>query len=285
MAEAGQLAVVLLVGTAVGWISGLFGVGGGFLSVPALTILAGIEPRLAIGCSVCQALGPATTGLFHRLESGRLPVQMPLTMLCGVLLGQAWGFAFLRWAQGPHLETTLMATYLGILVSLAVVVIWEYHASRDLKPGQRRGWLEGWPLPPMVAFEELNGRPASLTYLAIFSILFGFLNGGLGVGGGILLVPLLIFLIGVPTRLAVSVALSLTWCGGVFATCGHALAGAIDLRLVSLLLIGGTLGAKYGSEVADRIPPRRLRGWFAGIILTVAAMVAVRLAGRWAGGS
>ncbi|MEK6234935.1 MAG: TSUP family transporter, partial [Planctomycetales bacterium] len=87
-----QLLMVAAIGGAVGFLSGLFGVGGGFLMVPALTIFAGVELKVAVGISVCQMLGSSTTGLLHRCDRGQLQLQMPLTMAGGVMVGLWWGF-------------------------------------------------------------------------------------------------------------------------------------------------------------------------------------------------
>lgn len=276
--EFGSQLVVLLVGGVVGTISGLFGVGGGFLMVPTLTILAGVPAEIALGSSICQMLGPATTGLLHRRANKQLQLQMPLTMLGGVLVGLWWGFRFLDAIKESEMqiEQALLTCYFVLLVLLAGVVALDYHIS-GLHQKKRRGFLEGWYVPPMGRFEELGGKTCSLTILCLIGVLVGFLSGGLGMGGGIILLPILIYLVGVPTHQTISVALGLAWLTGLVATCGHAYYGHVDLRLVCLLLLGGTIGAKLGSQFNEKIGGRRLRGYFALIVLAVAAMVGFRL--------
>jgi hypothetical protein len=170
-----------------------------------------------------------------------------------------------------------MSCYFLLLVTLAAVVAWEAWQHRRLGKLPRGRW-EHLPLPPLGRFAELDGRAFSIPILATLATLVGFLNSGLGMGGGIVLVPALVSLVGVPAHRAITVSLTLTWLGGIGTTVGHALAGRVDLGLVCLLLIGGTLGAKLGSLVSERLGSDRLRWWFALIILLVALVIGGRLA-------
>lgn len=281
---------VLIIGTVVGILPGLFGVGGAFLMVPALNMLAGIPLDVAIGSSACQVLGPATTGVLHRRATGTLYLQLPLTMLGGTVAGVWLGMLFVEWAGQSHdtilvydhslprLEFVMMSGYLVLLLSLAAVVAWEtWHAGRR-PAGDHRGHWEGWRLLPMGQFAELDGRPFSIPILAVLATLVGFLNSGLGMGGGILLVPALVSLVGLSPHRAITTSLAMTWFGGIGTTLGHALHHRVDLGLVCLLLIGGTLGAKLGSMISDRLGGERLRAFFAAIILLVALVIGGRLA-------
>lgn len=284
-----QALLVLLIGALVGVLPGLFGVGGGFISVPALHLLAGVPLNLAVGSVACQGLGPVTTGLMHRLQMGRLPLKMPLTMLGGTLAGLVLGLRFLEWAKSPNqswtvaghevprLEFSLLVCYLVLLLLLSGIIAAEWYFTRHLAPRKRRGWLEHWRIAPLASFSEMEGRSVSLPVLAMLGIFVGFLSGGLGMGGAIVLVPALVFLIGVQTHRAISVTLVLFWFNAMGATVGHALHDNIDLPLVCLLLLGGTVGAKIGSQIAERISGRRLRGYLALVIFTSAILIALRL--------
>jgi uncharacterized membrane protein YfcA len=280
--------IILLIGTVVGLLPGLFGVGGAFLMVPALNLLAGVPLDTAISSSACQVLGPATTGVLHRRAAGKLYLQLPLTMLGGTFVGVWLGMLFVDWAgqshdtivlnghSVPRMETVMMFGYFVLLLSLAGVVAWEtWHARR--RGGPHRGHWAGLRLPPMGQFAELDGRWFSIPVLTVLATLVGFLNSGLGMGGGILLVPALVSLVGVSPHRAMSVSLVLTWLGGVGTTWGHALNHRVDLGLVCLLLVGGTLGAKLGSMIADRLGAERLRAYFAWLILLVAVVIGGRL--------
>jgi uncharacterized membrane protein YfcA len=281
---------ILIIGTVVGLLPGLFGVGGAFLMVPALNQFAHVPLDIAIGSSACQVLGPATTGVLHRRATGTLLLQLPLTMLGGTVVGVWLGMLFVDWAgqshdvieiQGrsvPRLETVMMFGYFVLLLVLAGIVAWQTWAHGRNGAEPHRGQWEGWRLPPLAHFPELDGRPFSIPILSTLATLVGFLNSGLGMGGGILLVPALISLVGLTTQRAMNVSLVLTWLGGIGTTVGHAWHDRVDLGLVCLLLIGGTLGAKLGSLLADRLGGERLRSWFGLLILVVALLIGARLA-------
>jgi uncharacterized membrane protein YfcA len=297
--------LVLIIGTIVGVLPGLFGVGGAFLMVPALNLLAKVPLDIAIGSSACQVLGPATTGVLHRRAAGTLYLQLPLTMLGGTVAGVWLGMLFVDWADQSHgtlelhgrtvprLETVMMFCYFLLLVVLAGIVAWEtwQHSRNGGSP--HRGRWESWRLPPLGTFSELDGREFSIPILSALATLVGFLNSGLGMGGGILLVPALVSLVGLSPHRAMNVSLVLTWFGGIGTTIGHSIAadplgdiglasslliGRVDLGLVCLLLVGGTLGAKLGSIISDRLGGERLRGYFALVILLVAVVIGGRLA-------
>ena len=182
-----EAVVVLTVGTLVGFISGLFGVGGGFLTVPALYIFAGVPIHVAVGSSACQILGPATTGMLHRREHNNLYWQLALTMFGGILVGLHLGLRFLNWSKNqPDIEPLMLGLYLGLLVTLAVIVVIECRFS----PAQRSGPRTPWVLwPPRGNCQELDGRAFSLPVVAVLGIVVGMLNGGLGMGGAIVTVP------------------------------------------------------------------------------------------------
>lgn len=309
--EPTQAAVILAIGTAVGLLAGVFGVGGAFVLVPAMHLWAGVPLPLAVGCSVAQALGTYTTSILHRWQAGRLRVHLALVMWGGTLVGLLLGLGFLEWTKGAaagathpaaawHATATLDATpapdtaaaalaaarqdtillwaYLGLLVVIEAVVVAEWWATRGRPQGPRRGWLEGWRVPPLARLPELDGRPFSIPLLAALAVVVGFLTGSLGAGGAILLIPALVFLVGVPTQQAITVTLVLSWLNCLGAAVGHGWHANVDLRIVALLLVGGTVGAKLGAVLGERMHGRRLRGYFSLVILAGMAMVATRLA-------
>lgn len=287
----GQLLVELAIGAVVGFLPGLFGVGGGFLAVPALHLLAGVPLHLAIGSTACQLLGPATTGLLYRRKKRALSWHLPLVMFGGTMVGIWLGLQFLEWAkqpgatwtyQGrelPRLEVTLLSVFFVVLASLALLVGLEWYFSPPQPPRIRHGWLEKWRVPPYIRIRELGGRRFSLPILQSLSLAMGFLSMAMGMGGGIVLVPALIYLVGLRTHQAATVVLALSWLMAFVGTIGHALLGNVQLRLVAVLLVGGAVGAQFGSRLAERATGRLLRGWFALLILIVAVLVGWRLLG------
>lgn len=309
--EPTQAAVILAIGTAVGLLAGVLGVGGAFVLVPAMHLWAGVPLPLAVGCSVAQALGTYTTSILHRWQAGRLRVHLALVMWGGTLVGLLLGLGFLEWTKGAaaaathpaaarhataaldaaqatdptaaalataRQDTILLWAYLGLLVVIEAVVVAEWWATRGRAQAPRRGWLEGWRVPPLARLPELDGRPFSIPLLAALAVVVGFLTGSLGAGGAILLIPALVFLVGVTTHQAITVTLVLSWLNCLGAAVGHGWHANVDLRIVALLLVGGTVGAKLGAVLGERMHGRRLRGYFSLVILAGMAMVATRLA-------
>jgi uncharacterized membrane protein YfcA len=282
--------IVLIIGTVVGIIPGLFGVGGGFLTVPLLHVFAGVPLHLCVGLSSSQALGPVTTGMLHRHELGKLEWRIGLIMIGGTIVGLLFGIEFLEWATKsagmwhlwgrdiPGTKIIIPLTNLALLVSLSALVAWEYHHNRSGDAELERGWLDHLYLPPYVVLPELNGRRASITLLQSIAMVIGFFNGGLGMGGAIVMMPALVYLVGVDTHRAVTATLVVSWLNSIVGTVRHAWLGNIDLWLVCLLLVGGGVGAKFGSWLNDRLSGRSLRGYFSLLILASAGLVAWEIA-------
>src|SRR5687767_5137031 len=150
------LLTVLAIGGVVGLLPGLFGVGGAFVTVPALNLLAGVPLDVAIGSAACQVLGPATTGILHRHEAGDLELKMPLVMFGGTGVGLWLGMRFVEWAGDPadvwqlfgrtvpRLESIMMICYFALLLSLATIVSLEWHYRRRRPRASTHGKLESW---------------------------------------------------------------------------------------------------------------------------------------------
>jgi uncharacterized membrane protein YfcA len=285
----GAIATAVGIGAVVGILPGLFGVGGGFLMVPLLHLYAGVSIHTAVGSCAAQSLGTVTTGMLHRRRAGDLHFRTSLWMLPGTLAGLTIGISFLNWAKTstshfewhgrslPRMEVIQLVCYLVIMIVLATVVAIETYFARDDQEHARRGALDRVPLPPYVVLPELGGRRASLTLLTVLGAVVGFLNGGFGMGGALLLVPGLVFLVGLSTHRAVAATLVSSFLAGIFSAGSHAATGNVDLQLVCWLLAGGTIGAQVGSLIAQRLSGRRLRGYFALVILASTGFIAYRL--------
>lgn len=277
-------------GAAVGFLSGVFGLGGGFMIVPVLNIVLRVPMPYAVGAGACQVLGPATTALLaRRLE--RRHLRLPLTIAGGLLVGVFLGAWLLHEARRHDTEGTVeiagrvlpladllvLVVYFLLLTAVGLFALFEAGRSR----GPRRagdGWLTGWRVPPYAGFDELGGRNISLTILAWFGLGVGFLSGLLGMSGGLILLPGLVYLVGMRTHQAILSSLVIVWIVAVQSTLAHAWHEHIDLRLVASLLVGGTIGARLGSEFGRQLAGWQLRVRFAWLLLATATLVAARLA-------
>ena len=273
-------------GGGIGFVAGMFGIGGGFLLVPVLNIVLRIPIQFAVGSGICQVLGPATTSLLAR-RVGRESLQLPLTLAGGLFTGVFSGVRLFQLAehQGdvallgtmvPLADVVVLAVYCLLLTSLGLFAIWETCRARRGRP-LKRGWLTRLRIPPFGQFAQFNLHDVSIPLLAWFGLAIGFLAGLLGTGGGMILIPGLIYLLGMRTHQAVVSSLLIVWMTAAEATAVHAWHGHVNLPLVASLLLGGTLGARLGSEFGQRIGGRQLRTAFGWLTLVAAAMIAVRL--------
>lgn len=281
-----QLALSAVVGGGVGFLSGMLGFGGSFLIVPLLNIALGVPMRLAVGAGACQVLGPATTALLTR-GIRREHLKLPLILAGGLFVGVWLGTDTLQKLTRPSaaagsrgngvvVETVVLAVYVVVLAGIGLFALWEARRHERNKP-LRRGWIAGWRVPPLAMLAGFDSGRLSIPVLSWFGLAVGFVSGLLGISGGIVLLPGLIYLLGMRTQQAVLNSLVILWIVGAQATVAHAWHGNIDLRLVAALLVGGTIGARLGAEVGLRIAGSRLRRGFGWLLLGSAALIAVRL--------
>ncbi|QDT39855.1 sulfite exporter TauE/SafE family protein [Stratiformator vulcanicus] len=274
-----------LIGLIVGLLSGLFGVGGGFLLVPVLTVILGVPVEIAVGSSACQVLGPATTALLTRRptrETFRLPLVITGGLFIGVIAG-AWFLGIAKQAGTitffsrtlPAADLAVMGIYFVLFVVLGVFSIVESGQSAG-----RMVHLLGVParakIPPMSYFEGCRRR-LSVPVICWLGLITGALSGLLGMSGGLVLIPGLIYLLGMQTSKATAASLVIVWLISFQATIAHAWADRIDLPLVAALLLGGTIGARLGTMIAAKTHARTLRGRFGWLLLAAAGLTGYRL--------
>lgn len=270
------LAMILL-GGMVGLLSGMFGVGGGFLTTPLL-IFYGIPPTVAAASAATQVTGASVSGVLAHWERGGVDLRMGLLLALGGLLGAlfgAWLFEILRsWGQIDVTISLLYVLLLGSVGTLMARDAWaDIRAARSgTAPNPRKGHHH-----PFVASLPFRWRfYKSGIYISPFApLLLGFLTGILtvllGVGGGFIIVPAMIYLLGMAARVVVGTSLFQILLVTAFTTMIHALTThAVDIVLAALLLIGGVFGAQVGSRLAGKLPPQQLRLALAVIVLIVA---------------
>jgi hypothetical protein len=281
-----ELLLVFIAGLGVGLLAGIFGCGGGFLLVPVLNIVLGIPIELAVGAGACQVLGPATTSLLAR--GIRLAdLRFPLTVAGGLFIGTYAGARLLnQLSKSPSLtafskeipfaEVTVLVIYFLLLSLLGSFSLWETHRHRAGEE-LRTGYLTALSLPPYAHGGDLSTGRVSIPVLAWFGVGVGFLAGLLGMSGGLVLLPGLIYLFRFRTQAAVTNSLAIVWLVALPSTALHAWHGHVDLGLVSLLLIGGTFGARFGAELGQRLGSRELREGFGWLLIATATLVGFRL--------
>lgn len=265
---------------AVGMVSAVFGVGGGFILVPVLSSMLGVPMNLAVGSSVSYVLGPATTALLHRQvqwREWRLPLILSGGLFVGVVLGGATLNLFDDASESSfNAETLVLSVYLVLLGFLGLFSLWETEQAAKFRPISP-GWLNEIAFPPTVILPELNQRKISIPVYAWFGVVVGFISGLLGISGGLLIVPGLLYLFAVPTQQTVVTSMIVVWIVSIQSTVVHAWSGNVDLQLVAALLAGGTVGARFGSSLGKRLGSQQLRRNFGMLALGTAIFVGIRL--------
>ncbi len=276
-----EIVTTVLAGVGIGIVSGLFGIGGGFLIVPVLSALYGF--RMAwIGTASCQALGQSTTGLMIRKIDWH-HLELPLIVSGGLLTGVWFGSRILTLTAsdvetGQVGETIVLGTYSVLLAAVGLLAVWDTHRSAQGRPFQR-GWLAKCPLPPFATFPQLDTKKTSIVVLAWFGLAVGFLAGLLGLSGGMIMLPGLIYCIGLGTHQAVAVTLVVVWLVASQAAVIHAWYGRVELVPAMALLAGGSVGARIGSQLSARLGGVALRKHFGYLLLGTAALTIAQLAG------
>ncbi|MGD9856023.1 MAG: TSUP family transporter, partial [Planctomycetaceae bacterium] len=266
--------------------SGVFGVGGGFLIVPVLHIGMGLPIQMAVGSAACQVLGPATTSLVARRFS-REDLRLPLIVAGGITIGVYAGATLLHvltsdavpqpGSRGSNAGNLLvLSVYLPLLLTLGGFSLWEAQRELDQRP-IRSGWIARWPIPPTARLTAFTQGPVSIPVLSWFGLGVGFLSGLLGFSGGLLLLPGLIYLLGLSWRAAVANSMAIVWLIAVQSTIAHAWHEHVQLLVVAGLLLGGTFGARLGVHFSAEVTPVRGRRSFGWLALATAAVITLKL--------
>jgi uncharacterized protein len=273
-------------GFGVGILAGMFGVGGGFLMTPLLIILFGVEPRIAVGTGLCQMIGVAVAAQIRYRKLGigesKLALMMSLPALLGVNLGartvamlSAMGAVKIGGATISASKFYLSLGYLILLTGIAV------YMALDLRRGKATGVPKAPPftriaLPPYTHLPQTDRRVSVpvITYLGLF---LGYLSGVLGVGGGVLLTPLLLYGIGMSVAMAAGTGVGLLLATSLVGTFTYAGSRGVDLGIALTLLMGATFGAQIGAALSARFDGTRLRGLFVGLVALTAAAVLLDL--------
>ncbi len=279
--------VIVALGFGVGWLSGMFGVGGGFLTTPLL-IFYGIPPTVAAASAASQVTGASVSGVFAHARRKGVDYHMGGVMVAGGIVGSlvgAWLFEFLR-ARGL-IDTVISILYVVMLGSIGGLMLKEslgaVRAGRRGRPvaaARRRHHPLVAALPFRWRFYR-SGLYISPLAPLILGLVTGILTMLLGVGGGFFMVPAMIYLLGMGTAVVVGTSLFQILFTTAAATMVHATTTrAVDIVLAVLLLLGSVAGAQLGTRFAARLKPEQLRLALALIVLAVAIRMALGLGWR-----
>lgn len=269
-------------GAAVGFLSGMFGVGGGFLMTPLL-ILAGIPSPIAVGTEAAQIVASSVSGALAQWRRKNIDIKMGTVLLMGGLVGSVVGVQTVkvlrRTGQFDLVITLCYVTLLGIVGTL--MLIESLSTMRKAKAGQsmrrpgQHNWMHGLPFKTRFPRSKLY---ISVIPPVVIGLFIGFLSGIMGVGGGFILVPAMIYLLKMPTNVVVGTSLYQI----MFVTAATTIMQAwwnftVDIVLAILLMVGGVIGAQLGAAAGARLKGEELRFLMAGMVLLVALRMAYTL--------
>jgi uncharacterized membrane protein YfcA len=279
--------LIILLGGVVGILSGMFGVGGGFLTTPLL-IFSGISPAVAVASATTQITGASVSGVAAHAQRKGVDFRMGAVLIVGGIVGTiVGGILFLQLQQAGQIDVVVSILYIILLVGIGVLMIreaWTVIRSRrtgiPIKPPARRHH-------PLVASLPLRwrfyGSGLYISPLAPLGLGFavGTLTVMLGIGGGFILVPGMIYILGMSTRVVVGTSLFQILFVAAATTLVHALTThAVDIVLAVLLLIGSVTGAQIGARLSTRINAEWLRLFLAALVILVAVRMALGLGWR-----
>ncbi|MFL5070089.1 MAG: sulfite exporter TauE/SafE family protein [Xanthobacteraceae bacterium] len=268
--------LIFIMGLAVGFISGMFGIGGGFLMTPLL-IFIGISPGVAVASVTTHIAASSFTGAITYWRRRALDPALALMLLVGGIIGTAagvWLFSLLR-AIG-QLDLTIGLSYLVLLGTVGSLMVGEsaqaiIRARRGRPAEIRRGgshtWIHG--LPFKLRFKQSKIYVSTIPVWGI-GFFIGFIGAIMGIGGGFLLVPMLIYVLRVPTNVVIGTSMVLALVTMAFATIMHAATNhLVDMVLALILMVGGVTGAQFGARAGQKIRSEQLRLLLGLLVLAV----------------
>lgn len=258
--------LVLGMGLAVGFISGMFGIGGGFLMTPLL-IFIGITPAVAVASVTSHIAASSCTGAINYWRKRALDVPLAMMLLSAGIIGTAvgvWLFTVLR--SLDQLDLMIGLSYVTLLTLVGGLMIREsvraeLRARKGLPATLRRpgshNWVHGLPLK--MRFKRSKIYVSAIPVWGI-GFIIGFIGAILGIGGGFLLVPMLIYFLRVPTATVIGTSMVLTLITMASATVMHAATNhLVDAVLALILMVGGVIGAQFGARTGQKMRGERLR--------------------------
>jgi uncharacterized membrane protein YfcA len=275
---------IILLGLLIGFLSGLFGVGGGFLMTPALKIIFNIPYNIAIGSDLAAITFTSMYGMYKHYKLSHINISLGLIILAAMLPGveigarilvllHTSGSIMINGKEIANLDIVLNYCYITVLITAGVIMLLEYYK-----------WKEGTKTSYNLAsyktgyyFFKKHSKPGihqvNIPGLLFCGLLIGTLNGMLGVGGGFIIVPLLVNFFAIPAVVVIGTSLFIICPASAFGTLTHFLKGNVNFWLVLLILSGSLIGSYIGTSLTDKLRGKKIRKYFVYIIIAGILMV------------
>ncbi len=282
------LIAAMLISIGIGTLTGIFGVGGGFLLTPLLMLIS-VPTQIAVGTGVATMVVNCTFGIMRRKGSGTVDAKLAAMLSIGSIIGVAVGVALLeKLEQLPPItilgkehtaiQYILYCLFLIMLVILTVFLFIDSHRSKKNQDKPHTGQFAKISLPPHMNFATLHTPKLSLIPLIMLGLSIGLLTGLLGIGGGVLLLPALIYLVGQTAKKAAGTSLLLVLISSAIAAVLHLKNHNIDLYLWLFMLAGGIGGTYIGTHIGLKVKDNKLRSQFVWVVAAAVLIIAAKLA-------
>ncbi|MGM5029910.1 sulfite exporter TauE/SafE family protein [Tardiphaga sp. 20_F10_N6_6] len=279
--------LILAMGAAVGFVSGMFGIGGGFLMTPLL-IFVGIAPAVSVASVASHIAASSFSGALSYWRRRAIDPALASVLLTGGVVGTALGvWAFTQLRNLGQLDLTISLSYVILLTAVGSLMFWEgLRALLRIRRGdpvnlRRSGshsWVHGLPLK--MRFKRSKIYLSVIPVIAV-GLLIGFIGAVMGIGGSFILIPILIYWLRIPTSTVIGTSMVLTLVTMVIATLLHAITNhLVDAVLALILMVGGVTGAQFGARAGQKIRGEHLRLLLGLLILAVGVRFAVELVVR-----
>ncbi|WP_112827799.1 sulfite exporter TauE/SafE family protein [Rhizobium cremeum] len=276
--------IILGMGAAVGFLSGMFGVGGGFLITPLL-IFYNIPPVVAVATGANQVVASSVSGAITHFRRGTLDVKLGTVLLIGGLAGASVGVVIFSWLRRlGQLDLVISLLYVVFLGTVGALMLMESlnamrRAAKNQPISLKRPGQHNWVhrLPFKMRFKK------SKIYLSVLPVLglgfaIGILTSVMGVGGGFIMVPAMIYLLRIPTSVVVGTSLFQIIFTTAFTTVMQAATNySVDIVLAFILMLAGVIGAQYGVRVGQKLRGEQLRALLGLLVLAVGLRLAIEL--------
>ena len=283
------------VGFLVGLLGGFFGVGGGFLAGPMM-FLAGVPMNFVVGTDLAHMTGKSIVAARRHRVLGHGDIKLGLRMVAGTVPGIELGARIVEGLESSgNIDVVIGVAYVFILIVIGSFTAWEslraLHmvASEQMEAKDALGFqgvarrISAFRVPPLISLPESGIESISLWVILGVSFLTGLLAGFLGVGGGFIRMPMLVYILGVPTHVAVGTDLFEVVISAGFGTVTHALKGNVDILMALVMQTGAAIGAQIGATATRFFAGPRIRLFFSILPFVGAALVVFRLLGFMGG--
>jgi uncharacterized membrane protein YfcA len=283
--------LLISVGFIVGILGGFFGVGGGFLAGPMM-FWTGVPMNFVIGTDLAHMTGKSIVAARRHRALGHVDLKLGMYMVLGTIVGVEIGAQIIEALQDTGaIDITIGITYIVILVSISIFTGWEsIRAIQMVRTDQIdvqdavgfKGLakkIRAVNIPPMVSFPISGIESISIWMVLGVGLLTGILSGSLGVGGGFIRMPMMVYVLGIPTHIAVGTDLFEIIFSSGFGTITHALKGNVDILMALVMQTGAAIGAQIGATATRFFAGPRIRLAFSFLPMIGAVLVVIRLLG------